>query len=207
MSRKRTSTPHEVEDQENRPNVDSQSQNGQSASSAEGDSAEQNGSPVSETSGEQKPSPEQVIEILQRELSEAKDKYIRLTAEFDNYRKRTLKEKTDLIKYGSEDVLRALLPVLDDFERAIQSTEKSTDIEAVKQGLNLVHLKVKDFLREKGVKEIEAVGLELDTDQHEAITKTPVSNPAQKGKVVDVVERGYMLYDKVIRFAKVVIGE
>jgi molecular chaperone GrpE len=147
------------------------------------------------------------MEELQNQLEEAKDKYIRLSAEFDNYRKRTQREKMDLIRYGSEDVMKAILPLVDDFERAIQHSETATDIESLRQGLVLIHIKFSDFLKANGVKVIEAVGMELDTDMHEAISKTPTSEQELKGKIVDVVEKGYKLNDKVIRFSKVVIGE
>ncbi|MDD3569085.1 MAG: nucleotide exchange factor GrpE [Bacteroidales bacterium] len=147
------------------------------------------------------------IEELQKQLDEAKDKYIRLSAEFDNFRKRTQREKMDLIKYGSEDVIKGILPLIDDFERAIKHSETATDVEAMKQGLTLIHGKFLEFLRSNGVKEIEAIGLELDTDRHDAITKIPAPEDKLKGKIVDVVEKGYMLNDKVVRFSKVVIGE
>jgi molecular chaperone GrpE len=147
------------------------------------------------------------IQQLQTQLDEMKDKYLRLSAEFDNYRKRSLKEKMDLTKYASEDVLKSILPVVDDFERAINSLEISTDMDAIKQGLHLISNKFSDFLKTKGVTEIEAVGKELNTDLHEAITKIPVQEEEKKGKIVDVIQKGYTLNDKVIRFSKVVIGE
>ncbi len=150
---------------------------------------------------------EESIDSLRNEMNEYKDKYLRLSAEFDNYRKRTQREKMDLIKYASEDVIKGLLPVIDDFERAIKSTMTSTDIEAVKHGLSLIHIKFLEFLRSNGIQEIKAVGQDLNTDHHEAITKFPVEDEAQKGKIVDVVEKGYMLNEKVIRFSKVVVGE
>jgi molecular chaperone GrpE len=150
---------------------------------------------------------EETIETLRNEMNEYKDKYLRLSAEFDNYRKRTQREKMDLIKYASEDVLKGLLPVVDDFERAIRSTTTSTDIEAVKQGLSLIHIKFLDFLKSNGIQEIQAIGQDLNTDLHEAITKIPAQEETQKGKIVDVVEKGYMLNEKVVRFSKVVVGE
>lgn len=144
---------------------------------------------------------------LQKQLDEAKDKYVRLSAEFDNYRKRTQREKMDLIKYGSEDVIKSFLPLIDDFDRAIKHSETAKDVEAMRQGLVLIQGKFKDFLKSSGVQEIEAMGQELDTDMHEAITKIPSPDEKLKGKIVDVVEKGYKLNDKVIRFSKVVIGE
>ncbi len=140
-------------------------------------------------------------------LAELQNKYLRLSAEFDNYRKRTLKEKMDLQVTAREDVISNILPVVDDFERGMDSVEKATDIDAVKEGLKLIYTKFSGFLSQQGVKEIEAVGKKFDTDLHEAITKIPVENKKKKGKVVDVIEKGYMLRDKVIRYAKVIIGE
>lgn len=136
---------------------------------------------------------------------EWQDKYIRLSAEFDNYRKRTLKEKMELISTGCEDVIKPILGVLDDMERAIIATDKSDDIESARQGMRLIQQKLIDVLRQKGVSEIEAVGQELDTDVHEAVAKFPSED--QKGKIIDVVQKGYKLKDKVVRFSKVVVGE
>jgi len=147
------------------------------------------------------------VELIQAQYEEMKDKYLRLSAEFDNYRKRSLKEKMELIKYASEDVLQSILPVVDDFERAINSMEISSDMDAIKQGLHIISNKFSDFLKTKGVSEIDAIGKELNTDIHEAITKVPVPEEEKKGKIVDVIQKGYMLNDKVIRFSKVVIGE
>lgn len=141
------------------------------------------------------------------QFEDMRDKYLRLSAEFDNYRKRTLREKSDILKYGSEEVLKDLLPVVDDLDRALKAIEVANDINAVKDGLSLIVNKFNEFLKSKGVKEIDAVGQELNTDLHEAITKFPVQDEAQKGKIVDVVQKGYMLNDKVIRFSKVVVGE
>nr|HPI70625.1 nucleotide exchange factor GrpE [Tenuifilaceae bacterium] len=134
-------------------------------------------------------------------------KYLRLSAEFDNYRKRTLKEKMDLIKNASEEVMKSILPLVDDFERALKSSQLSADVEAMRHGLVLIYSKVMDFLKSNGVNEIEAVGLDLDTDLHEAVSKIAVESNDQKGKIVDVVLKGYRLNDKVIRFSKVVVGE
>lgn len=140
-------------------------------------------------------------------LAELQNKYLRLSAEFDNYRKRTIREKMDLQVTAREDILSNILPVVDDFERGMDSVESATDIEAVKDGIKLIYTKFSSFLTQQGVKEIESVGKKFDTDLHEAITKIPVESKKKKGKVVDVVEKGYTLRDKVIRYAKVVIGE
>lgn len=146
-------------------------------------------------------------EKLSEELAALKDKHIRLTAEFDNFRKRTMKEKLDLVKTGGEGVLKNLLPVVDDFERAMQSIETAEDIESLKEGVNLIYNKFKSYLDQNGIKEIEAVDAEFDTDKHEALTKIPAPTEEQKGKVVDVIEKGYYIHEKVLRFAKVVVGD
>jgi len=140
-------------------------------------------------------------------LAELQDKYLRLTAEYDNYRKRTLKEKMELTKSAGEDILNELLPIMDDFERALQSIDEAGDIQAVKDGVHLIYNKFKDFFNQQGVKEIEAQDKDFDTDKHEAVSKVPAQNEELKGKVVDVVQKGYYLNDKVLRYAKVVVGE
>jgi molecular chaperone GrpE len=142
-----------------------------------------------------------------KSLTDKDDKYLRLAAEFDNYRKRTLREKAELTRLAGEEILIGLLPVVDDFDRAIRSLENTGDVEAMKKGLDLIAVKLRDFLKQNGVKEIEAKGNEFDTDLHEAITKIPAASKKDKGKIVDVVEKGYLLHDKVIRYSKVVIGE
>ena len=143
---------------------------------------------------------------LQEKIDEINDKYIRIYSEFDNYRRRTAKEKIELNRSASEDVIVDLLPVLDDFERAINSTADSDDCDAVKDGVNLIFNKFKGILEKRGLKPIESKGEEFDTDFHEAITQIPAPSKDLKGKVVDETEKGYMLNDKVIRFSKVVIG-
>jgi len=143
----------------------------------------------------------------EEKLAELQDRYLRLSAEYDNFRKRTLKEKIDLQKSANENLLEAMLPVADDFDRAMQSVDEAKDIEAVKEGMNLISGKFAAFLNQQGVKEIEAVNKKFDTDLHEAITKIPAPSKKLKGKVVDVVQKGYFLNDKVLRFSKVVIGE
>jgi molecular chaperone GrpE len=143
----------------------------------------------------------------EEKLAELQDRYLRLSAEYDNFRKRTLKEKIDLQKSANAVLLEALLPVADDFDRAMQSVDEAKDIEAVKEGMKLISGKFSGFLNQQGVKEIEAINKEFDTDLHEAITKIPAPSKKQKGKVVDVIQKGYFLNDKVLRFSKVVIGE
>ena len=146
-------------------------------------------------------------ERLGKELLDMKDKYARLSAEFDNYRKRTLKEKMELTKSAGEKLLVDLLPVKDNFERANASIENAKDIDALKEGISLIYNRFSEFLTQQGIKEIETKEVVFDTDVHEAITKIPAPTEELKGKIVDCVEKGYYLNDKVIRFAKVVIGE
>ena len=140
------------------------------------------------------------------EAEEWKDKYLRLSAEFDNYRKRTLREKMELIESGGEDVIKAMLAVADDFDRALGAMQTATDVASVREGVELIHLKMKETLKGRGVSEIEAIGLPLDTDLHEAVAKFPAGDD-KKGLIIDVVQKGYKLKEKVIRYAKVVVGE
>jgi len=143
----------------------------------------------------------------EEKLADLQDRYLRLSAEFDNYRKRTIKEKGELIKSANEELLGKLLPVSDDFERALVSIDKATDIDALKTGVHLIFEKYFNFLRQQGIKEIEAMNMDFDTDHHEAVTKIPAPSEEMKGKVIDVIEKGYFLNDKILRFAKVVVGE
>ena len=140
------------------------------------------------------------------EAEEWKDKYIRLSAEFDNYRKRTLREKMELIESGGEDVIKSMLSVMDDFDRALSAMQSATDVASVREGVELISQKMRDALKAKGVSEIAAKGEVLDTDLHEAVAKFPAGEE-QKGKVIDVVQKGYKLKEKVVRYAKVVVGE
>jgi len=153
-------------------------------------------------------------DILTEELTEAKekiseinDKYLRLYSEFDNFRKRTMKEKAELYKTAGEDVIISIISIVDDFERALKATDMSEENKAHREGIELIYNKFNKTLEQKGVKEIEAVGTEFDTDLHEALTKIPAPNADMKGKVIDVIEKGYTMNDKVIRFAKVVVGD
>lgn len=144
---------------------------------------------------------------MAEDASQWQDKYLRLAAEFDNYRKRTLKEKMDLISSGGEDIIKSLLTVLDDIDRAMEAMEKTDNMESVKEGVHLIHQKLTGVLKAKGLEEIEALGKELDTDLHDAIAKIPAAEDAHRGKIVDVVQKGYKYKDKVARFAKVAVGE
>jgi molecular chaperone GrpE len=150
-------------------------------------------------------SQEKALEEEKNKYAELNDKYLRLFSEFDNFRKRTAKEKLDLTITASENVIKDILPVLDDFERALQNMEKNHN-EADIQGVTLIFNKLKDTLKKKGLEEIEAIGAEFNTDEHEALTMIPAPEEDKKGKVLDVIQKGYKLNGKVIRFARVVVG-
>ena len=150
---------------------------------------------------------EKELEEAQTAIEEQKDKYLRLSAEFDNYRKRTIKEKAELILNGGEKSISSILPVIDDFERAIKTIETAKDVRAVKEGVELIYNKFMAVLAQNGVKVIETKDQPLDTDYHEAIAVIPAPSEEQKGKILDCVQTGYTLNDKVIRHAKVVVGE
>lgn len=149
----------------------------------------------------------QELEKANEQIEEQKDKYLRLSAEFDNYRKRTMKEKAELILNGGEKSISSILPIVDDFERALKNMETATDVTAVKEGVELIYNKFMSVLGQNGVKVIETKEQPLDTDYHEAIAVIPAPNEALKGKILDCVQTGYILNDKVIRHAKVVVGE
>lgn len=147
------------------------------------------------------------LDSLKKKYNELNDSHLRLMAEFDNYRKRTLREKAELIKNGGENALTGLLPVVDDFERAMQNVRAAEDVKAVEEGVELIYNKFISYLSQQGVKPIEAVGKPFDTELFEAIATIPAPEPEMKGKVLDCVQTGYTLYDKVLRHAKVVVGE
>ena len=140
------------------------------------------------------------------EIAEWQDKYLRVQAEFDNFRKRTLREKMELVQSGSAECVKNFLPLMDDLQRALEAIEKSNDLEALREGVKLIAQKFRETLKKQNVKEIEALGLELDTDHHEAVARFDAGKE-KKGKIVDVVQPGYKMGDKVLRFAKVVVGE
>ena len=144
---------------------------------------------------------------VEDKYNELNDKYLRLYSEFDNFRRRTAKERLDLFKTAGQDILTDLLPVLDDFERALQNMDKKGDVKTIREGVDLVYHKFKNTLTSKGLKPFKSKEKDFDPDFHEAVTKIPAPKKNLKGKVVDVVEEGYMLNEKVIRFAKVIVGE
>ena len=148
------------------------------------------------------------LDASRNEVNDLKDRWLRLNAEFDNFRKRTAKERLELIQFAGENVLRNVIPVVDDMERAIANNDNTSDIAVVKEGFHLIHAKLLHILGAQGVRPLpDAKGQPFDTDQHEAITKAPATSDDLKGKVIDVVEQGYTLHDRVIRYAKVVVGE
>ncbi|TDG36344.1 nucleotide exchange factor GrpE [Pedobacter changchengzhani] len=154
---------------------------------------------------------EEVIELsaeekLQAEVQQLNDKYLRMYAEFDNYKRRTQKERVELLQTAGKDIIVSLLPVLDDFDRALKAMETATDVAPVKEGILLVNNKLKNLLAQKGLKEVDSINNDFNTDYHEAITNVPAPTEKLKGKVIDEVEKGYTLNDNVIRFAKVVVG-
>ena len=147
------------------------------------------------------------VRVIDEKLAEMQDKYLRLSAEFDNYRKRTLREKIELSKYAGENLLLSFLPIMDDFERALKHMDSTADCIALKDGIDIMYVKFSDFLKQNGIKEIESLNTNFNVDLHEAVAKVPVEEEDKKGKVVDVVLKGYYLQDKVLRFAKVIVGE
>lgn len=169
---------------------------------------------AAETSDRQKESEERkepeapdVLEALEQKYNELNDSYLRLHAEFDNFRKRTLKEKAELIKSGGERVLTGILSLVDDMERALASLYETSDKDAIMEGMELIHTKFITFLKQQGVQEMEAIGQPFDADRFEAVTTIPVEDASRKGCIVDCIQKGYQLNDKIIRFPKVIVGE
>lgn len=149
---------------------------------------------------------DEAVKALEARVAEVNDKYIRLAAEFDNYRRRTARERLDLISTAGEDIIKGMLPVLDDCERALQVLRESDADKAAIEGTELIYNKLMAYLKGRGLSVIESLGKELDTDYHEAVAQLPVQEKKQKNRIVDVIQQGYKLNDKVIRFAKVVVG-
>jgi molecular chaperone GrpE len=206
------------QEEENIVNIDETTENKENTISSDLSEVEilknsDSGDPVEEVSediaGDKTASDKVVPEVkaIEEKLAEIQDKYIRLSAEFDNYRKRTLREKMELSKYAGEKMLLSILPIMDDFERALKHLDVTTDIDSIKNGIDIIYGKFSDFLKQNGVKEIESLNTDFNVDLHEAVAKVPVDDADKKGKVVDVVLKGYYLLDKVLRFAKVVVAE
>ena len=162
-----------------------------------------------ETNGEDmaKDNMEQEIENLKRQVEEQKDKFLRLFAEFDNYKKRLAKERLELFSMAGKDIILEILPVADDIERAVKASIEADEVETVREGLGLIADKFKKVLEKRGVRPIDAIGSVFDVEKHEAITEIPVQSEEMKGKIVDEIEKGYMMNDKIIRFSKVVVGK
>lgn len=178
-----------------------EAENGADSTEAEAQSAEADEQETKEET------PDDKIAALQAELDKAKKEYLFLMAEFDNYRKRTLKEKADLIKNGGEKAMLDLLPVVDDFERAIDAIDKSDDVESLKDGVSLIYNKFLKYLESQQVKPMESTGNDFDADIYEAVTTFPAPDESMKGKVIDTVQKGYTINEKVLRHAKVVVGQ
>ncbi|MCF0182214.1 MAG: nucleotide exchange factor GrpE [Muribaculaceae bacterium] len=153
------------------------------------------------------PTPEERIAQLEAQLEKEKSQYLYLMADFENFRKRTIREKADLLKYGAEGAMRNLLPVIDDLERAIAALDKSDDINALKEGVNLIYSKFVKYLESNKVVPIDSTGKDFDDNLHEAITTFPAPDESLRGKVIDTTTKGYMIDDKVLRHAKVVVGQ
>lgn len=171
----------------------------------------QNAEVESQNTEEEQPAkeetPEDKIAALQAELEKSQKEYLFLMAEFDNYRKRTVKEKAELIKNGGEKAMLGLLPVIDDFERAIDAIDKSSDVESLKEGVDLIYNKFMKYLESQQVKPMESTGTDFDADIYEAVTTFPAPDESMKGKVIDTVQKGYTINEKVLRHAKVVVGQ
>lgn len=151
--------------------------------------------------------PEEEIENLKEQLAKEKKEYMFLMAEFDNFRKRTLREKSEIIKNAGEQVLKGLLPIVDDFERGLKASENVDDPNSIREGMLLIYNKLKKYLEQNGVKEFDPEDKEFNADRHEAISVVPVADEEAKGKILDTIEKGYMINDKVLRHAKVVVGQ
>ncbi len=207
MVKKKTPDQHETkqkdksETAENKENSPSQ----EAVSPVTGEEDQGKETTAAEQQASDKPVPEE--KSFEEKLAEMQDKYLRLSAEFDNYRRRTLREKMELSKYASENVLINILSFMDDFERALSHLDTATDKAAMKEGIDLIYLKLNEFLKQNDVREIESLNCEFNVDLHHAVAKVQTQEEDKKGKIVEVVQKGYYLLDKVIRHAKVVVGE
>ena len=187
-----------VQDQENKQNSEVENQINEES--------KLNEEPQDDKSAEGTSEEVNVVDKLNAEVVELKDKYLRLYSEFDNFRRRTSKEKIDLIKTANEDVIASLIPVLDDFERAQKAMSGKNENDPALDGIALIYNKLFKTLEQKGLKPMDSIGGDFNSELHEAITQAPAPTPELKGKIIDVLEKGYYLNDKVVRFAKVIIG-
>lgn len=167
---------------------------------------QENQADVNAENGNDKGDSSSKVAELEAKVADLNDKYLRLYSEFDNYRKRTAKERIELSKIAGEDIFKSILPVMDDFERALKSITEAKDIKAVEEGVSLIYNKLKNTLSQKGLEPMESIGKDFDPDLHEAITNVAAPSEDLKGKVIDEIEKGYMLNGKIIRFAKVIVG-
>lgn len=179
----------------------------QEETQTEAQNAEVESQNAEEEQPEKEETPEDKIAALQAELEKSQKEYLFLMAEFDNYRKRTVKEKAELIKNGGEKAMLGLLPVIDDFERAIDAIDNSSDVESLKEGVDLIYNKFMKYLESQQVKPMESTGTDFDADIYEAVTTFPAPDESMKGKVIDTVQKGYTINEKVLRHAKVVVGQ
>ena len=187
-------------------NMNEEEVKGQQASTQEETAGNPSDGEQKEEAAEKEMTAEDKLAAAESKIAELQDKYLRQVAEFDNYRKRTIKEKADLILNGAEKTITAILPVLDDMERALKNMDKMEDVAAVKEGMDLIFQKFVKILGEQGVKRIETENADFNTDLHEAIAQVPALSDEMKGKVIDCVKTGYTLNDKVIRHSQVAVG-
>lgn len=183
--------------------------NGHQKENSSEDQMQEEAKAPAETDSSTETSAEPVLTEAEKSRAEAtewKDKYLRLYAEFENFRARNSREKMALISTATEGLMKDLLPVMDDFERSLKAMETTADVESLREGVHLVYHKFSGILQQKGLKAMEAIGNPFDADFHEAVTQIPATDPEQKGRVMDEIEKGYSLHDKTIRFAKVIIG-
>ena len=199
---------NDTETSENKHNATVQDTDAAGPSKVNADKESQDDQPEPEsTSREEADKRKDEERLMLEKLAEMQDRYLRLSAEFDNYRKRTLKEKMDITKYAGEDILKDILPVIDDFDRALKHMESSPDCEGIKEGIDLIYNKLIDYLKRQGVSEIVSLNEVFNVDIHDATAKVPVQEEEKKGRVLEVLLKGYYLKDKVLRHSKVVIGE
>lgn len=207
MVKKKTSDQHDSEPKDHSEKTDNQ-ENSEAKETAAPESGDE-GQPQIETESGQSPSEKPAAEEKSPEekLAEMQDRYLRISAEFDNYRRRTLREKMELSKYAAENLLLSILPLMDDFERALSHIGTGSECTAVKEGIDLIYGKFVEFLKQNGIKEIESLNCPFNVDLHDAVAKVQVEEEEQKGRIVDVIQKGYYLQDKILRHSKVVIGE
>ena len=205
MSEKEKKDSKKMENEKQRHEADAKEQKNAEASANAESAAKDAAGAEENTSEEDKVAKE--LEETKAELEKSKKEYLFLLAEFDNFRKRTLKEKSELIKNAGENAMKDLLPVVDDFERALQAIHESTDLQSVKDGIDLIYNKFVKYLEKNGVKPIESNNAEFNTEFHEAVTTFPTDDENKKGKVIDTVQKGYTINDKVLRHSKVVVGQ